>query len=99
MARPRATTDARVTRVTRRRASIVRWWLSGNKTSIGEGVMNSIPDRESWRTGKAIIPPAASRAEPLFWIVLVAVSAAMIAGTIIGVANGILPSETFFVGP
>jgi hypothetical protein len=61
--------------------------------------MSSIPDRAAWQTGRAISAPAASRAEPLFWIFLVAFSAAMIAGTIIGAAKGILPSETFLVGP
>jgi hypothetical protein len=61
--------------------------------------MSSIPDREVWQTGRAISPPAVSRTEPLFWIVLVALAAVMIAGTILGAANGILPSETFLVGP
>jgi hypothetical protein len=61
--------------------------------------MSSIPDSELWRTGRAISPPATSRAELWFWIALVAFSAAMIAGTIIGAATGILPSETFLVGP
>jgi hypothetical protein len=61
--------------------------------------MSSIPDREVWQTGRAISAPVASRPEPLFWIVLVAFAAVMIAGTILGAANGILPSETFLVGP
>jgi hypothetical protein len=61
--------------------------------------MSSIPDREVWQTGRAISAPAASRTEPLFWIVLVVLAAVMIAGTILGAANGILPSETFLVGP
>ena len=92
-------TVARVTRITRDCAAIMRWSLSANEIPIGEGVMSSIPDREIWQTGKAISVPAASRTEPLFWIVLVVLAVAMIAGTILGVANGILPSEIFFVGP
>ena len=61
--------------------------------------MSSIPDRAAWQSGRAVAPRASSRANFLFWIVLVAFAAAMIAGTIIGAANGVLPSETFLVGP
>jgi hypothetical protein len=62
--------------------------------------MSSIADREAWRTGRPVSRPTGWRTELVFWLVLLALAAAMIAGAVAGAFYGIqAPSETFLVGP
>ena len=63
--------------------------------------MSSIADREAWRTGRPVSRPTGWRIELVFWLVLLAMAAVMIAAAVAGAFYGIqaAPSETFLVGP
>jgi len=63
--------------------------------------MSSIADREAWRTGRPVSRPTGWRIELVFWLVLLAMAAVMIAAASAGAFYGIqaAPSETFLVGP
>ena len=62
--------------------------------------MSSIADREAWRTGRPVSRPTGWRTELVFWLVLAAFAAVMIAAAVASAFYGIqAPSETFLVGP
>ena len=59
--------------------------------------MSSIADREAWRTGRPVSRPTGWRIELVFWLVLLAMAAVMIAAAVAGAFYGIqaAPSERF----
>jgi hypothetical protein len=61
--------------------------------------MSSLADREAFRTGRPLSRRSVSRFELWVWAALIVFAAVMIAGAVAGSYAGLLPPETFFVGP
>ena len=49
--------------------------------------MSSIADREAWRTGRPVSRPTGWRIELVFWLVLLAMAAVMIAAAVAGAGS------------
>jgi hypothetical protein len=70
-----------------------------NKQLIGEDTMSSLADREAFRTERPLSRRSVPDFELWFRIGLVVVAVIMIAAAVAGSYAGLLPPETFFVGP